>query len=117
MSKIRLERVNSEMMKNISEILHNGLRDAELTAMTGVTYVKVTPDLKHAKVGISIYGDDEVKRKNFEAVAASKGFIKKELALRMGHMHALPELHFEMDTGLDYSEHINKILKELNKDD
>ena len=115
MASIRLERLNSEMQRNISSILQGGLRDVELTAMVSVMSVEITNDLKHAKVALSIYGNADEKKKNFEAVCHSKWFIRKELAMRMSHMRVMPELHFHIDESLDYSDHINQLLRDLNK--
>lgn len=117
MSKIRLERVNSEMKRNLSEILCGGLRDVELTAMTTVMYVEVTSDLEHAKVGLSIFGSDDEKRRNFDAICSAKGQIKRELSARMKHMRMQPDLHFELDESLDYSERINRVLNEIKRNE
>lgn len=116
-NNIRTQRVNSVMQQHIATLLNGGLKDLELSAMTGVTFVNVTPDLKHAKVGISIYGDEQSKKENYDRICNAKGSIKKALSRLMSTMHCMPDLHFELDTSLDYSEHINKILEELRHDD
>lgn len=116
MSTVRTERIGAEMKKNISEILQNGLQDTELTAMVSVMNVDVVRDLKHATIKLSIYGDPQVKQKNFDAVCAASWYIRRELAHRMKDMRIMPELHFALDENLDYSDKINRLLNKLKEE-
>ena len=57
MSAIRTDRLNEEIRKTISEVIRE-LKDPRLSPMTTITQVEVTNDLKHAKIGVSVYDED-----------------------------------------------------------
>lgn len=116
MSEIRLNRINSEMQKCIAKIFSDGIRDVSLQCMVSVMSVKVVNDLKHAAVKLSLYGPQEHKKADFEKICNAKGYIRKELAGMLKSMRFLPDIHFELDDSLEYSEKINKIINELKSD-
>ncbi|HKL94484.1 MAG TPA: 30S ribosome-binding factor RbfA [Clostridia bacterium] len=111
---IRIERVNSEMQKQIAFILDNGLKNPLIkSGMLTVTRVKTTPDLKYAKVFLSIFClDEDQKKEIFKAVEGAAGFIRNQLKGTM-KIRALPDLQFTLDDSIDYSIRIDKILKSL----
>ena len=113
MKEKRERRLNSEFQKNIYDILKNRVKDVELTEMFTISEVDVTNDLKHAKVFVSVYSTNEIKRqKTFEAICRAGGFVRKELGNRM-KIHSIPELHFIVDTANEYGNKIDAILSTL----
>lgn len=115
---IREKRVNSEIMKKLSEVLSK-LKNPSITAMVSVMRVDTTNDLKHCKVWLSLYGSEDQCKETFEAIEHSSGYIRHELASMMKDLRTMPELHFLRDDSLEYSQKINKIISEINtrKDD
>ncbi len=112
MSAIRTDRLNEEVKKTISEIIRE-LKDPRLSAMTTITQVEITNDLKHAKVRVSVYdGDEEVRKASVDALNHASGFIARELGHRM-QIRRLPMLKFLLDTSIEYSVHISKVLNNL----
>lgn len=109
----RLQRLNSEMLKCVSEIIKYKLKDPRCSDMISVLDVEVTKDLKYAKVRVSIYGDKQSDV--LEALNNSAGFIRKETAAMMKDIRAIPQFSFILDTSMEYSEHINKLLDEIKK--
>ncbi len=113
MSAIRTDRMNEEVRKVISEIIRE-LKDPRLSYMTTITAAEVTNDLKHAKIHTSVYEKDEEARKaSVDALNHAKGFIARELGRRM-QIRRLPALKFVLDTSIEYSVHIGKVLNDLN---
>lgn len=113
MSAIRQDRLNEEIKKTISEIIRE-MKDPRVSAMTTITQVEVTNDLKHAKLHTSVYGQDEEERKStVEALNHAAGFIARELGRRM-QIRRLPALKFMLDTSIEYSVHISQILNTLH---
>ncbi|MEG1524065.1 MAG: 30S ribosome-binding factor RbfA [Clostridia bacterium] len=113
MSAIRGDRMNEEVKKTISEILRE-MSDPRISSMTTLTGCEVTNDLKHAKVMVSVYDEDDGKRE--ETVAAlnhAAGFIAHELGNRM-RIRCIPSLKFILDHSIAYSVHIGKILNDLH---
>lgn len=115
MKEKREKRLNSEFRKEIYEILTTKVKDAALTEMFSVTGVEVTPDLKQAKVYISIFsGTDEAKERTFGAICSASGFVRRELSSAM-HIRTVPEFTFLYDDQAEYGERIDKILNQIKE--
>ena len=110
-NEARLGRVNEELMKSISQIITYELKNPDVTGMISVTRVKVTPDLKYAKVYVSILNSKNIKE-TMEGLKKSSGFIRSELAKRI-NLRNTPELVFEIDDSMEYGAKIDSILKEI----
>ena len=109
----RLNRINEELKKEISQIISFELKNPDATGLISVTKVKITPDLKFAKVYVSML-NSKSKEKTLEALKKSAGYIRSEIAKRV-NLRITPELVFEEDDSMEYGERIDKILKDLNK--
>ena len=121
MKSTRVERLNSEFRKTIYEIIKNDLNLPTVTEMFSVTEVDVSPDVKNAKVFISVYSTDELKKKaTFEGIKGASQKIRRCLSSKM-HIRYVPELRFFEDGALEYGNKIDKILSEItygeNNDD
>lgn len=110
MSSNRMERINSQIQKEISLIINNKVNDARISGFVSVLRADTTQDLKFCKVYISIYDKD--KNKVFEAINSANGFIRKCLASSI-KLREIPKLIFVLDDGIEYSDKINKIIKDL----
>lgn len=112
--KVKLERVNSELQRQISKVIATDIKDPRVqNGIISVTKVKTTPDLKYAKVYISVYADsDEKKKEAFDTVVRSRVFIRNMLKDSV-QMRLIPELNFVIDDSLDYGMKIDKILSEM----
>ena len=110
-SKSRLERINEEYKKELSQIINYELKNPNATGMISVTRVKVTNDLKYAKVYVSILNSKNVKD-TLAGLKKSSGYIRSELARKV-NLRNTPELVFELDDSIEYGTKIDKILKEI----
>ena len=108
----RLNRINEELKKEISNIISFELKNPDATGLISVTKVKITPDLKYAKVYVSLL-NSKSNEKTMEALKNSSGYIRSEIAKRI-NLRITPELVFEEDDSMEYGERIDKILKDLN---
>ena len=115
--KFRLERINSEMLKSISEIIRSRVKDPRVSEMVSVTKVDTAKDLKTAKVYVSIYGDEEKIKSTFDALTQCEGFIHHELGMEFKHLRAVPRITFIKDETEEYGRHIDLLLKEINNND
>ena len=111
----RLNRINEELKKEISQIISLELKNPDITGLISITKVKITPDLKYAKVYVSLLNakNDE---KTIEALNASSGFIRSLIAKRI-NLRITPQLTFEKDDSMEYGMKIDSILKELKKEE
>lgn len=116
--KIKMERVNSELARQITKIIAEYVKDPRLhNAIIGVTKLYTTPDLKYAKVYLSIYASSEEERQEaYYTVCRSKTFIRNMLKDSV-QIRLLPELNFIIDDSVDYSIKIDEILNKIKKQD
>lgn len=113
---MKIERVNSELAKQIAYVINNELKDPRITVnMITVTKVKTTPDLKYAKVYLSFFTDDEkMTKESLATIQSASGFIRNQLKDRV-QVRLLPEFTFVVDDSIQYGMKIEKILKEIKE--
>ena len=111
----RLNRINEELKKEISQIISFELKNPDATGLISVTKVKITPDLKYAKVYVSLLNSKN-EEKTIEALKSSAGFVRSLIAKRI-NLRITPELVFEKDDSMEYGMKIESILKDLNKEE
>lgn len=112
--KIKTERVNSELQRQIAKIIANDIKDPRLgDCIVSVTKVSTTPDLKYAKVYLSVYATTEEERISaLDTVKRSKTFIRNMLKDAV-QIRLLPELNFILDTSVDYGMKIDSLLAKI----
>ncbi|MHB9093350.1 MAG: 30S ribosome-binding factor RbfA [Eubacteriales bacterium] len=113
MTSHRSNRVAEEIKKEVTQMLRDEIKDPRIGFIT-VTGVEVTPDIRYAKVFISIYGDDDAKAQSLEALAKAKGFVRSELGKRM-RLRYTPEITFKFDPSIEYGARIMKLLGEVKE--
>ena len=107
-------RINSEVQREMSQIIREDLKDPRIHPMTSVMAVEVTPDLKFAKIFVSVLGDDEAKEKTMEGLKKSASYARNQLASRM-NLRNTPELTFVLDNSIEYGVMMSKRIDEVNK--
>lgn len=110
----RQGRIDEELKKELSQIISYELKEPSVTGMVSVTRVKVTPDLKYAKISVSILNSKNVKE-TLAGLKKSSGYLRTELAKRV-NLRNTPELVFELDDSLEYGAKIDRILNDIMKD-
>ena len=109
----RSQRVAETLKAEIAEVIRRQMKDPRV-ALASVSDVRPTRDLSHAKVLISVLGDDEdARREAVEVLVKARGFVRSQVASRV-RLRTVPELHFELDRGAEHSQRINEILENLN---
>ncbi len=118
MAKYRMQKINAEMQKYISEVISFKLSNSELEgSFITVSKVDVTPDLFQARVFISILpGKNYTKEQIFAIINNARGFIRHEVSEKI-NLRVSPELIFILDESLDYGQKINKILNSIKTGD
>ena len=110
-NQARLGRIEEEYKKELSQIVGYELKNPNVTGLISVTKVKVTNDLKYAKVYVSILNSKNIKD-TLAGLKKSSGFIRSELARKV-NLRNTPELIFELDDSLEYGARIDSILKDI----
>lgn len=117
----RMERVNVLVRQEISQIMFADMKDPRLSVVVSVTRVDTAPDLRSAKVYISVLGDAEDKKRNMEALNSAGGFIHRTLKRNLRSLKYVPVLSFQLDEsiekGAEMIEMIDKLVSDLPPDD
>lgn len=114
MMSIKIDRISSQMVKEISYILATEVKDKDIQFVT-VTDVKVTNDLSYAKVYVTVL-DEGRKKETLVALKNASGFIRKTLAERIEIRH-IPELEFIYDESIAYGNKIEHIIEQIHEED
>ncbi|MCR1951550.1 MULTISPECIES: 30S ribosome-binding factor RbfA [unclassified Clostridium] len=115
MANYRGGRINEEVRREISVIIRDEIKDPRMTAMVSITAVKVTKDLRYAKVFVSIFGkNEEEKNETFAALKSASGYIRKEISQRM-NLRNTPQILFELDDSISYSMKIEELIEKVKE--
>jgi ribosome-binding factor A len=106
----RTERLSEQIREELTLIIDGELTDPRIGLAT-ITEARVTPDLSHVKVFVSVIGTEEESKASVDALNHAAGFIRHELGLVLRIKHT-PELHFVADNSLRAAERIEQILQE-----
>ena len=112
MATQRQERVGQLLREEISRIIERQLKDPRADGLITVTDVKVTPDLRQARVFVSILGSEEQAASSFVTIERAAGFIRAELAKQHLRLRHLPELEFRHDQTLAHAARIFELLEQ-----
>lgn len=107
----RLDKVSEEFKREISIIIDRDIKNPNVTGLVSVTKVKLSPDLKNARVYISII-NSKSKKNTLEGIKNATGFIRTELARKV-NLRYTPNIVFELDDSIEYGDRIENILKEI----
>ena len=110
----RADRVSGLIQSTLSEIITKDTSDPRLEMVT-ISGVKMTRDLRIARVYFSISGGEKRIKAATQALQHAKGFLKRSLGNQL-QLRYMPELEFYYDESFDYGFHIEKILKSISKD-
>ena len=113
MSANRLEKINEELKKELSQIISFEIKDPRVTGIISVTKVSVTQDLKYAKVYISTMNKEKLEV--IKGLKSASGYLRSEISRRI-NLRYTPELIFELDDSMEYGAHIQNVLKDIMKD-
>ena len=117
MKGVRGERLSSQFREEISRVIATDLRNRhpELSAIISITEADVAPDLKSAKIYVSIYDTNESKKeRSFEILSENAAYIRHQLA-QVLRIRTVPELRFIADGSMEYGVRIDNILSKIEK--
>ncbi|MFB8797622.1 MAG: 30S ribosome-binding factor RbfA [Microcoleus sp.] len=112
----RIERVASMIKREVSLMLLNGIKDDRVGAgMVSVTNVVVAGDLQHAKIFVSIYGNDQAKAETMEGLKSATGYVRSQLGHRV-QLRRTPEVLFLQDDSLERGDQMLILLNKLSQE-
>ena len=110
-NSIKNTRINSEMQRELANIIRGEIKDPRIHPLTSVVTVEVAPDLKTCKAYISVLGDQEAQEKTLEGLNSAVGYIRRQLAKNL-NLRNTPEIRFIMDQSIEYGVHMSKLINE-----
>ena len=113
-NKLRIEKLQELIKQEMGKMLLKELKDPRIGFVT-VTDVEMTGDLREAKIYVSIMGGEEQVKSSLEGLNSALGFIRREIGHRI-RLRFTPEISFALDTSLDYGDHIQKLLLQVEGD-
>lgn len=113
-NSIKYSRMNGEVQREISKIISREIKDPRIHPMTSVVSVDVTPDLKYAKVFVSVLGSDEDKENTKKGLTSAASHIRSLLAKSL-NLRNTPELTFVIDDSIEYGVNMSKKIDDLVK--
>jgi ribosome-binding factor A len=111
---VRQERVQEQLVHELSEIIHRDLHDPRLGFVT-LTGAEITRDLRYAKVYVSVMGDEEARNQCLKALQSATGLLRGEFT-RRAHLRMAPELEFRFDPGIERGQRIFELLHSVESD-
>lgn len=115
-NSIKYSRMNGEVHRELSRIISREIKDPRIHPMTSVVSVEVTPDLKFAKVYVSVLGDEMDRENTREGLASAASHIRSKLAKSL-NLRNTPELTFVIDDSIEYGINMSKKIDELSQGD
>ena len=115
-NSIKNVRINSEVQRALSELIRMGVKDARVSSLTSVTDVEVAPDLKTAKVFVSVLGDEKKQKDTLEGLKSAMPYLRSQLAKSI-NLRNTPELRFHLDTSIEYGMHMSALINQVKAKD
>jgi ribosome-binding factor A len=110
----RHERLSEEIRNELGIMVAGELKDPRIEGLVTVTEVRVTPDLKHARVFVNVMGSEAEQKSTIRGLVAAVGYIRHELTERL-QLRRAPEIHFTLDHSDEYAQRIEELLREAKK--
>jgi ribosome-binding factor A len=104
----RMRRVDEAMREVLSAVITSELKDPRVGFVT-VTAVETSPDLRHARVFVSVLGTDPVRRRSLDGLRSAHGYLQRRVAAELRLKHT-PTLDFRYDDTLDKAQRINELV-------
>ena len=111
----RVDRIEEQLRKELCEIIEREIHDPRIGLVT-VTSVKITPDLSHARVLISVLGGDAERKRALQGLKSAAGYARRSLSKRLHHLKRTPELTFEYDETIEKDIRIEELFNEIKSE-
>lgn len=114
-NSIKNTRINGEVMKELSTLIRTECKDPRIHPMTSIVAVEVAPDLKTAKVFISVLGDEDARKDTLRGLRSAAPYLRSQLAKSI-NLRNTPELFFVADQSIEYGVAMSKLIDDVTKD-
>ena len=112
----RIDRIEEQVRVEVSEIIEREIQDPRI-GLTTVTSVKISPDLRHGRIFVTVLGDAQQRKKALEGLRSAASFIRRSLSKRLHHLRRIPELSFDYDEAVEKGIRIEELLDQIKHDE
>ena len=112
----RIDRVNELIRKEISHIISRDMNDPRLDGLLTISQVKTSPDLREARILVSVMGDRQEKEKALGALKSASGFIRHRLGGKLS-LQRIPSLSFLLDDSMEKANDLFRLLDQVASDE
>lgn len=113
-NSIKNTRINGEVLRVLSNIIRQEIKDPRIHMMTSVTAVEVAPDLKTCKAYISVLGSDEERSETIKGLKSAEGYVRRQLAREL-NLRNTPQITFILDTSIEYGVNMSKLIDDVTQ--
>ena len=111
----RPERVAQMVQELLGELFARGMRDPRIGLVT-ITGVKMSPDLREARVYWTVHGDSEQREHTAKGLDKARGFLRREIGAQL-KLRLTPDLHFTYDEAIDRGERIELLIRKVHEEE
>ena len=111
----RPERVAQMVQQLLGEVFARGMRDPRIGLVT-ITGVKMSPDLREARVYWTVHGDSEQRAHTAKGLDKARGFLRREIGAQL-KLRLTPDLHFTYDEAIDRGERIELLIRKVHEEE
>ena len=112
----RTIRIENELKKLLSEFILTEVKDPGMSTMASITRVNMTSDLKFAKIYVSVYDTEKKRESTIKTLNRAAGYIRTCLSKKIS-IRRMPQLTFVLDTSIEYSVNISRLIDQIAQDD
>src|SRR5437867_13242190 len=116
MQSRRIDRIEEQLRIELSEILEREIQDPRIGLAT-VTHVKVSPDLRHARVFATVPGDEVQRKKTLQGLRSAASHVRRSLSKRLDHLRRVPELAFDYAEASESVTRTDDLLEHIKHDE
>jgi ribosome-binding factor A len=111
----RIARLNEQLRADLADLIVREVKDPRLAGLVTVTDVDLSPDLRHAKVFVSVLGSEDDRKHSLAALRSATGFLRSQIAARLTTKRA-PDLQFALDASIERGERIMQLIREVERE-
>ena len=112
----RTERLNDLLREELSQVLQQQVRDPRLGGLLSITQVDISPDMRYARVFVSILGSEEEKSRALQGLVRAQGFFRRELAHKL-NLRRTPVLSFHRDDSIEEAARVLELMGKVEERD
>src|SRR5258705_1125809 len=109
MTSHRADQVGEQVREEIMSIIRRDLKDPRI-GFVSITSVRMSPDLRSARVRVSMLGKPEQQKASIEGLESARGVIRHELGKRLENLKFSPDLRIELACSIEYSMHTTHLV-------